>query len=457
MTTRPFESLLVANRGEIARRIIRTARRLGVRTIAVCSEADVDAPFAREADERHVIGPAAPKESYLSAEKLLAAAKASGAQAIHPGYGFLSENVAFSRAVAEAGLVFVGPRPETVGRVGGKLDARELAVACGVPVVPGTHALPTREEAEAAAAAIGYPVLLKAAAGGGGIGMSAVADPAKLGAALEDARKKGSTFFGSDVVYLEKLVEAPAHVEVQIMGDAHGNVVALGERDCTVQRRHQKVIEETPSPRLTPEARAAMLADAVRLARAASYVNAGTVEMIFAGAGSDAGKHYFLEVNSRLQVEHPVTEQVTGLDLVELQLRVAAGEPLPEEALRPSFRGHSIEARVCAEDPDKRFFPSPGTLTRVEWPHGMPGVRVDAGYETGSVVSPAYDSLLAKVMAHGDTRDEAIDRLKDALAATVIEGVKTNLSLFPRVLDHPVFRSGRHDTGFLKDILGLKY
>lgn len=455
--SKPFEKLLVANRGEIARRVIRTAKRLGIHTVAVCSDVDVEAPFAREADERHVIGPAAPKESYLSVDKILEVAEKSGAQAIHPGYGFLSENVAFARAVAAAGLTFVGPDPETIGRVGGKLDARDLAIASSVPVVPGTHALSDLEAAKAAAEAIGYPVLIKAAAGGGGIGMSVVKEPAKLERALEDAKKKGATFFGSDTVYIEKLVEAPAHVEVQIIGDRHGNVVALGERDCTVQRRHQKVIEETPSPRVSAETRKEMLAAAERLARAAHYVNAGTVEMIFAGAGEAKGRFYFLEVNSRLQVEHPVTELVTGLDLVELQLRVAAGEALPPEALAPRFEGHAVEARVCAEDPDKRFFPSPGTLTRVVWPHDREGVRVDAGFETGSVVPPTYDSLLAKVMAHGRTRDEALDRLKAALETTVIEGIKTNLSVFPKVLDHPLFRAGTHDTGFLAEVLGYKY
>lgn len=451
-----FKKLLVANRGEIARRVIRTAKRMGIHTIAVHSEVDAAMPFANEADEKHLIGPAPPKESYLVPGKILEVAKRTGAEAIHPGYGFLSENEGFARAVRDAGLTFVGPDPETIGRVGGKLPARELAIAAGVPVVPGTSAVETLEAAREAAARIGYPVLIKASAGGGGIGMSPVADESKLERALDDARKKGAQFFGSDTVYLEKLVEAPAHVEVQIMGDRHGHVVALGERDCTVQRRHQKVIEESPSPRIDAATRAKMLEAAERLARLAGYVNAGTVEMIFAGAGDAKGQFYFLEVNSRLQVEHPVTELVTGLDLVELQLMVAAGEALPKYARAPTFRGHAIEARVCAEDPEKRFFPSPGVISHAEWPQGE-GIRVDAGFETGCVVPPTYDSLLAKVVAHGDTRDQALDRLKAALLATRIEGIKTNLSIFPTVLDHPVFRAGTHDTGFLKDQLGLKY
>lgn len=451
-----FEKLLVANRGEIARRVIRTAKKLGIHTIAVCSEADVNAPFAVEADEKHVLGPAAPKESYLAMDKVLEVAKRTGAQAIHPGYGFLSENATFARKVAEAGIKFVGPSPEAMEMVGGKLAARDVAKAANVPIVPGSPKISSLEEATAFSREIGYPVLIKAAAGGGGIGMSAVMEESQLARALEDAKKKGATFFHDDTVYIEKLVEAPAHVEVQIIGDSHGNVVALGERDCTVQRRHQKVIEETPSPRLDEATRAAMLDAAVRIAQAAKYENAGTVEMIYGGAGSSKGKFYFLEVNSRLQVEHPVTEMVTGLDLVEMQLLVASGGKLPEKVLKAPRTGWSIEARICAEDPDKRFFPSPGTLTKVVWPEGQ-HVRIDAGVVDGSVVSPAYDSLLAKMIVWGETREAAMDELKRAVAGTVIEGVKTNLSLFPRVLENAVFREGSHDTGFLKDALGYKY
>lgn len=453
--SRYFQKLLVANRGEIARRIIRTAKRLGILTVAVCSEVDKTAPFAEEADEREVIGPASPKESYLDADKILAAARRTQADAIHPGYGFLSENAGFARRVRDAGIAFVGPSAEAMEKVGGKLAARALAEMSGVPLVPGTRALTSLDEAKEAARRIGYPVLIKAAAGGGGIGMSIVTDESKLERALEDARKKGGSFFGSDVVYLEQLIEHPAHVEVQIIADRHGNTIALGERDCTVQRRHQKVLEETPSPRVTPKMREAMLDAAVRIARAAGYENAGTVEMIAGGAGNADGKFYFLEVNSRLQVEHPVTEMVTGLDLVEAQLAVAAGERLSEAVCAPRFSGAAIEARICAEDPEKRFFPSPGTITKAEF-FTSANVRVDAGVASGSVVSPAYDSLLAKVIAHGDSRDQAIARLDEAIQKTTIEGVKTNLSVFPRVLANAAFRSGSHDTGFLTSELGYK-
>jgi acetyl-CoA carboxylase, biotin carboxylase subunit len=452
MSSKPFDKLLVANRGEIARRVIRTAKRMGIHTIAVCSEVDVEAPFAVEADEKHVLGPAAPKESYLAIDKILEVARKSGAQAIHPGYGFLSENPTFARRVREAGIAFVGPSADSMEKVGGKLPARELAERAGVPIVPGCGAVRTVEEAREQAKKIGYPILIKASAGGGGIGMSVVPEEGQLERALEDAKKKGGTFFSDDTVYLEQLVEKPAHVEVQILADRHGNVAALGERDCTVQRRHQKVLEETPSPRLDQATRAAMLDAAAKLARAANYENAGTVEMIYSGA---RGTFYFLEVNSRLQVEHPVTEMVTGLDLVELQLWVAAGEKLPERVLRAERRGCSIEARLCAEDPDKRFFPSPGKITRVSFP-SAPYVRVDAGVTDGSVVSPAYDSLLAKLIVYGDTRTQAIERMLEAVRATVIEGVKTNLSLFPRVLESEAFRAGTHDTGFLKE-LGYKF
>jgi acetyl/propionyl-CoA carboxylase alpha subunit len=448
-----IQTLLVANRGEIARRIFRTARRMGLRTVAVCSEADASAPFAQEADEHHVIGPANPRESYLKVDAILDAAKKAKADAIHPGYGFLAENPGFADRVRGAGLVFVGPSSDSIRRVGGKLHARRLAEQAGVPVIPGSGAVRSLDEAAAFADSVGYPVIVKASAGGGGIGMTVVKEAKRLERGLTDARKKGESFFGNDEVYIEKFVESPAHVEVQIFGDVSGRVVALGDRDCTVQRRNQKVIEEAPSPRLTDATRTAMLEAAERLGKAADYVNAGTVEMITAGAGPDAGSFYFLEVNSRLQVEHPVTEMVTGLDLVELQLRVADGDILPLD-LRAGGRGHAIEARVCAEDPDQRFIPRPGPLGKVSFPD-MEHVRVDSGVESGSLVTPNYDSLLAKVVAWGDDRDQALDRLRDALAATVIDG-KTNLSLFPRVLDHPTFRRGDHDTSFLLSELGLK-
>lgn len=451
-----LKTLLVANRGEIARRIFRTARKMGLRTIAVYSEADKEAPFVQDADEAHLIGPASPRDSYLKIEAVLDVARRTGADAVHPGYGFLSENAAFARAVQEAGLCFVGPDPATIQSVGGKLDARELARTAGVPVVPGSGPLTDPDEARTVASKIGYPVMIKASAGGGGIGMTLVSDEKKLPRALEDAQRKGATFFGSDIVYIEKFIPSPAHVEVQILGDHEGRVVAIGDRDCTVQRRNQKVIEEAPSPRLSAATRQAMLEAAQRLGEASAYVNAGTVEMIYCGSGDSEGSYYFLEVNSRLQVEHPVTEMVTGLDLVEHQIRIAAGESLPSDWVLSGVptTGHAIEARVCAEDPDRRFLPKPGRLGQVTFASGE-HLRVDSGVETGSEISSAYDSLMAKMIAWGEDRDAALDRLKDGLSRTILEGA-SNLSLFPRVLDHPLFRQGRHDTSFLASELGLK-
>jgi acetyl/propionyl-CoA carboxylase alpha subunit len=443
-----FERLLVANRGEIARRVIRTARRLSIHTVAVCSDVDASAPFAREADEHHVIGEAPPKDSYLDVAKILDVAKRARVDAIHPGYGFLSENADFAEAVAAAGIRFVGPSPDTIRKVGGKLDARAIAERARVPVVPGSGAIGSVEAARSYAEEIGFPVLIKAAAGGGGIGMTTVESPEKVDRAFADAQKKGRTFFGDDTVYIEKLIESPAHLEVQVLGDGEGKVWVLGDRDCTVQRRHQKVIEETPSPRLDDATRQQMLSAAARLAEAAGYVNAGTVEMIHAGAGPDAGRFYFLEVNSRLQVEHPVTEMVTGVDLVEEQLRVAAGLGVTDGVRRPVFRGHAIEARVCAENPSKRFFPSPGQLGRVNF-HEADHVRIDSGVESGSRVPPNYDSLLAKVVAWGEDRAEAIQRLSEALQKSEIQGVTTNVSALVDALGSEGFRSGRHDTGLL--------
>jgi len=450
-----FESILIANRGEIARRINRTAQRMGIRTVAICSEADENAPFVREADMHRVVGPAAPRESYLAVDRILDVVRREGVDAVHPGYGFLSENAAFAERVAEAGAVFVGPRPETISRVGGKLDARAVAERASVPVVPGCGRINDLDHARAEAERIGYPIMIKAAAGGGGIGMSIVKAEKKLGRAYDDARKKGSTFFGDDTVYIEKMVESPAHVEVQILGDGSGRIASIGERDCTVQRRNQKVIEETPCPRIDAETRRAMLDAARRLGEAVGYLNAGTVEMIYCGAGLDEGRFFFLEVNSRLQVEHPITEMVTGLDLVEWQLRVASGETLPESVVEPAPRGWAVEARVCAEDPEKRFFPSPGRLDVVHFPEEE-HVRVDSGVESGSEVSPSYDSLLAKVIAWGEDRDAALDRLRDYLSRARLDGVRTNLSVFGPALDHPTFRAGTHDTGFLANELGLE-
>ena len=453
MSTKPFEKVLIANRGEIARRVIRTAKKMGMHTIAVHSDVDENAPFAQEADEKHLLGAAAPKESYLNIDKILEIAKSTGAQAIHPGYGFLSENPEFVRRVTAAGIRFVGPGPEPMERMGSKLDARKVAQTADVPVIPGSGSVSSVEEAIAAAEKIGYPVLLKASAGGGGIGMTAVKNEKKLEKALADVQRKGETFFGDGTVYIEKLVERPAHVEIQVISDTHGNCAVLGDRDCSVQRRNQKIIEESPSTHISAETRSKMFAAAKRLVIESGYVNAGTVEMIVSGDPEQQEQFYFLEVNARLQVEHPVTELVTNLDLVEAQFRVAAGEKLPDEVINPTFSGHSIEARLCAEDPDKRFFPQPGTITDITWPEDA---RVDSGVEAGSVVPPTYDSMLAKIIVHGDNRNDAIEKLLKATRNTKIEGIKTNLSAIEKVLQSEAFMSGTHDTSIIKE-LGYKY
>jgi acetyl-CoA carboxylase biotin carboxylase subunit len=445
-----FRKLLIANRGEIARRIGRTARRMGIGVVAVHSDADVDAPFAREADEKVRLGPPPPKESYLNIEAILAAAKQTGADAIHPGYGFLSENERLVAACQEAGIAFVGPPVSAMKAMGSKIESKITMKEAGVPVVPGPiEALETEDAAVAAANSVGFPVMLKASAGGGGIGMAKCKNEKQLRQAFEDARKKGEMFFGSSRVFVEKLVESPHHIEVQILADAHGDVRHLFERECSIQRRHQKVLEETPSQLLTPATRAAICEAAVKAAKAVGYVNAGTVEFVAAEDQS----FYFLEMNTRLQVEHPITEETLGIDIVEHQLRIAAGEKLSLPALAPS--GHAIELRICAEDPEKRFFPQPGTLGAVVWPTG-PGIRVDAGVESGSVVPPFYDSLLAKMIGHGATRDEAIARLLRALDETKIEGIKTNLEMHKRILADEMFRAGKTNTAFLEERLGLK-
>jgi acetyl-CoA carboxylase, biotin carboxylase subunit len=442
-----FEKLLIANRGEIARRIQRTAKKMGIATVAVCSEADVDAPFAREADEKVVVGPPPPKESYLNVGAIVDAAQKTGAQAIHPGYGFLSENEALVAACDARDIAFVGPPVAAMKAMGSKIEAKAAMRAAGVPVVPGPDgALETEDAAVAAANEVGYPVMLKASAGGGGIGLSKCRSEKQLRQAFDDARKKGEMFFGSSRVFVERCIEQPHHVEVQILADRFGRTIHLFERECSVQRRHQKVLEETPSPLLDDGARAALCAAAVQAAMTVGYVNAGTVEFVV-----DAEKRfYFLEMNTRLQVEHPITEETVGVDIVEQQLRIAAGEPL---TIEPEKRGHAIELRICAEDPDKRFFPSPGKLDQVTWPTG---IRVDAGVESGSMVPPYYDNLLAKLIAWGETRDEAIRRLRAALDATVITGVKTNLDMHKRILDDEEFRAGRYDTSFLESRLSLK-
>jgi acetyl-CoA carboxylase, biotin carboxylase subunit len=437
-----LESVLVANRGEIARRVIATARRLGVRSVAVYSEADAELPFVREADEAVLIGPPQPAASYLDVPAVLTAARATGAQAIHPGYGFLSENASFAASVLGAGLTWVGPPPAAIDQMGDKINARNLMEQAGVPVSAGTHE-PVADVAGALAAAqlIGYPVMIKAAAGGGGIGMSAAADPAQLTAGFETARSRAERFFGSPSILLERYVQRARHVEVQILGLADGSVLALGERDCSVQRRHQKVAEETPSPGVSPGLREQMLAAAVQAGLTVGYRGAGTVEFL---VDIDAGDFVFLEMNTRLQVEHPVTELVTGIDLVEQQFLIAAGEDVSFAPAAVAPSGHALELRIYAED-SKRFLPSPGTITEWTEPSG-PGIRVDAGYAAGNTVTPFYDPLLAKLCLHGADRAEALERARAAVAAFRIDGLRTNLQFHADLLRSAEFSSGDYDT-----------
>jgi acetyl-CoA carboxylase biotin carboxylase subunit len=440
-----LNSVLVANRGEIARRILATARRLGIRSVAVYSEADADLPFVAEADEAVLIGPPPPGQSYLDAGAVLAAAKRTGAAAVHPGYGFLAESPAFAREVLAEGLTWVGPPPAAIEQMGDKINARNLMARAGVPVSAGTtEPVTSAGAALVAAARIGYPVMVKAAAGGGGIGMSVVRDPDGLPAAFETARTRAERFFSDPAILLERYIERARHVEVQILGLADGRVVALGERDCSVQRRHQKVAEETPSPGVGDALRARMLAAAVQAGQAVGYRGAGTVECLVDTA---AGDFVFLEMNTRLQVEHPVTELVTGIDLVEQQFRIAAGEPVSfdPDSVRP--RGHAVELRVYAEDP-VRFLPSPGTIAEWAEPAG-PGVRVDAGYVAGNKVTPFYDPLLAKLCVHGRDRAEALARARAAVAAFRISGLRTNLPFHADLLASEEFRTGDYDTSIV--------
>lgn len=447
-----FEKILIANRGEIARRIAQVARQLGVRTVAVYSEADAGAPHVKEADEAIAIGPASPRESYLVAEKILAAAKERGAQAIHPGYGFLSENPDFVRAVDEAGLTFIGPSARTMEKMKDKAEARRIVARAGVPVIPGSDGpVEGFEAAKEAAERIGYPVLVKAAGGGGGIGMMPAANEAELEKALRACGDRARSAFGVETVYLERYLEAPRHVEVQILGDAHGNLVHLYERECSIQRRHQKVVEEAPSP-LYWEGKTALLERiyeaARRAARAFDYENAGTVEFLVQG-----DEFYFIEMNARLQVEHPVTEFITGTDLIGWQLRIAAGEKLDLRQEAIERRGAAIQLRIYAEDP-VRFFPAPGTIAVWEEPKGE-GVRVDAGYEAGQVVTPFYDPLLAKLIVHAEDRPAAIRRALGAVEGFRIEGekLKTNLPLHRRILQSEAFSAGALDTHFLAKLV----
>ena len=430
-----INKLLVANRGEIAARVFRTAHELGIATVAVFSDADAELPYVALADEAVRLPGVAPSDTYLRGDRLIAAARATGADAVHPGYGFLSENAGFARDCAAAGLTFVGPSPEAIAVMGSKTEAKALMAAAGVPTLPGVT-VDTDTDLIAEAARIGFPVLVKAAFGGGGRGMRIVGEPAELAEAVVSARREAASAFGDDTVFLERYVVDPRHVEVQILGDAHGSVVALFERDCSIQRRHQKIVEECPSPAVDDALRGELSAAAVAAGKAIGYTGAGTVEFVM----DDTGAFWFLEVNTRLQVEHPVTELVTGLDLVALQLRIAEGEPLPAAATEARIEGHAIEVRLYAEDVPAGYLPATGTLDRFRVPAG---VRVDTGVADGSVVGPHYDPLLAKVVAHGATRAEAARRLRRALRGAQIHGVVTNRELLVAILADPGFLAGR--------------
>ncbi|MEO6391484.1 MAG: acetyl-CoA carboxylase biotin carboxylase subunit [Pyrinomonadaceae bacterium] len=441
-----IRKILIANRGEIAVRIIRACRDLSISPVAVCSEADATAQHVRLADEAYLLGPAPSAESYLRIDKIIEVAKASGADAIHPGYGFLAENAGFARAVTAAGLIFIGPSAEAMDMMGSKTSARKVAQAAGVPIVPGAvEPIRSADEAERIATEIGFPVMLKAAAGGGGKGMRLVFQPDELLPALERARSEALSAFGDDAVYIEKAVEVPRHIEIQVFADQHGNVVHLGERECSIQRRHQKVIEECPSPINSAELRATMGAAAVKLTAAVSYTGAGTIEFLV----SDVTREfYFLEMNTRLQVEHPVTELVTGIDLVREQIRVASGAKLSFSQDDVRWNGHAIECRVYAEDPENNFLPSPGKISYLRVPCG-PGIRDDGGIASGAEVSIYYDPMISKLAAWGRDRDEAIDRMRRALDEYFVEGIKTTLPFFREIVRDQEFRDGKLDTGFI--------
>ena len=440
-----FSTLLIANRGEIACRVIRTAKRMGLRTVAVFSDADANAMHVAMADAAIRIGPAPARESYLSIPALLDAARASGAEAIHPGYGFLSENAEFAEACAQASITFIGPPPAAIRAMGSKAAAKALMEQAGVPLVPGYHG---EDQSDAtlrdAAARIGFPILVKASAGGGGKGMKVARDAAELDEAIALARGEAAAAFGDDRLLLERYLTRPRHIEIQVFADGHGNVVHLFERDCSIQRRHQKVVEEAPAPGMTPERRTAMGKAACDAARAIGYVGAGTVEFI-----SEGNDFHFMEMNTRLQVEHPVTEAITGLDLVEWQLRVAAGERLPLRQDELGISGHAIEVRLYAEDPARDFAPSVGTLRHLALPEEQPGIRVDAGVRTGDAIPIHYDPMIAKVIAHGADRETARRRLLRALAASEVAGVRTNLPLLRAIVAHPGFAAADLDTGFI--------
>ncbi|MEV8566808.1 acetyl/propionyl/methylcrotonyl-CoA carboxylase subunit alpha [Streptomyces sp. NPDC051322] len=443
-----FDSVLIANRGEIAVRVIRTLRELGIRSVAVFSDADADARHVREADTAVRIGPAAAAESYLSVERLLAAAAGSGAQAVHPGYGFLAENAGFAQACADAGLVFIGPPASAIALMGDKIRAKATVRAAGVPVVPGSSGSGlTDAELAAAAQDIRMPVLIKPSAGGGGKGMHLVRDESRLLDEIASARREARSSFGDDTLLIERWIDRPRHIEIQVLADGHGNVVHLGERECSLQRRHQKIIEEAPSVLLDEATRTAMGEAAVQAARSCGYTGAGTVEFIV--PGNDPSSYYFMEMNTRLQVEHPVTELITGIDLVEWQLRVAAGEQLPYSQKDVTLTGHAVEARLCAEDPARGFLPSGGTVLSLREPQGR-GVRTDSGLSEGAEVGSRYDPMLSKVIAYGPDRATALRKLRAALADTVTLGVPTNAGFLRRLLAHPAVVAGDLDTGLVE-------
>jgi 3-methylcrotonyl-CoA carboxylase alpha subunit len=436
-------TVLIANRGEIACRIIRTLKRMGIRSVAVYSEADRNALHVALADEAYEIGAAPPRESYLNQANILKAAKESGADAIHPGYGFLSENAAFAEACAKAGVTFIGPPPAAIRTMGSKSEAKALMEKAGVPLVPGYHGVDQSPKVlQSAADKIGYPVLIKASAGGGGKGMKVATGAGAFQSALESAQREAKNAFGDDRMLIEKYLTRPRHIEAQIFGDSHGNIIHLFERDCSIQRRHQKVIEEAPAPGLSPERRAAIGQAAVEAGRAVGYVGAGTVEFIAEGES-----FYFMEMNTRLQVEHPVTEAITGLDLVEWQIRIARNEQLPKQQEQLAINGHAMEVRLYAEDPARDFLPQTGTLHHLRFPDAA---RVDSGIREGDAVSVHYDPMIAKIIAHGADRAEAIARLRRALAATEVGGLATNLDFLQAILRQKDFAAGKVDTGFIE-------
>jgi len=451
-----FKKILIANRGEIACRVIRTAKKMGIKTVAVYSDADARAPHVRMADESVRLGPPPASESYLNAELIITACKETGAEAVHPGYGFLSERESFARALAEAGIAFIGPPPNAIAAMGDKIESKKLAKAAGVNVVPGFLGdIATTEDAVRIAGEIGYPVMMKASAGGGGKGMRLAWSETDVREGFEATKREGLASFGDDRVFIEKFIESPRHIEIQLIGDQHGNILYLGERECSVQRRHQKVVEEAPSPFVTPEMRKAMGEQAVALARAVGYYSAGTVELIVSGADTSGKSFYFLEMNTRLQVEHPVTEEVTGLDLVELMIRVAAGEKLPFGQDDVTLNGWAIENRVYAEDPYRGFLPSTGRLVRYSPPRERRSaedvVRVDDGVFEGGEVSMFYDPMIAKLVTWAPTREAAVDAQVEALDAFQIEGIGHNVDFLSALMQHPRFRAGSLTTGFIAE------